>query len=128
MGIVALRARHHGMDDALFASALTAFRKTVETRASGVVYEHAPDDARAAALSRDLASIFEAEDARGRKAIPADRDLLAVLRGLERGRALGEDASAHSFLDTIVRLVGRRSPSEPGAPKTDDLVLPRIIT
>jgi hypothetical protein len=128
VGIVALRARHHGLDDRLFSSALGAFRKTVETRASGVVYEHAPDDARAGALTRDLASIFEAVDATGRQAVPADRDLLAVLRALERRRALGEDGSPHSFLDTLVRLVGRRGHALPGAPAMDAPSPPRIIT
>jgi hypothetical protein len=116
LGIVGLRARHHGMDDALFASALEAFRKTVETRANGLVYEHAPGDARAAALARDFGALFQAEAASGRQAVPADRDLLAVLRGLERGQAIGDDVSPCSFLDTVVRLVGRHQPGPgPGA-------------
>jgi hypothetical protein len=113
MGVVAVRARHQGMDDALFASALSAFRKTVETRAKGLVYEHPPEDARAAVLVRELAGLFEAEDPTGRRAVPADSDLLAVLRGLERGLAVGGDASPHSFLDTVVRLVGRRGAPDP---------------
>lgn len=115
VGVVAVRARHHGMNDGLFGSALQALRKTVETRASGLVYEHPPEDPRAAALVRDLAGLFEAQDPSGRRAVPADPDLLAVLRGLERGFAVGGDASPHSFLDTVVRLVGRRSASDPAA-------------
>ncbi len=113
LGLVTLRARHHGLDDALLGSALLALRKTVETRANGLVYEHPPEDPRAAALVRDLAGLFEAEDASGRRAVPADQDLLAVLRGLEKGLAVGEDASPHSFLDTVVRLVGRRAAPDP---------------
>jgi len=128
VGVVALRARHHGLDDALFASALAAFHKTVETRANGVVYEHAPDDLRAAALTRDLAGVFTAQDAAGRQAAPADRDLLAVLRGLDRGREIGEEASPHSFLDTLVRLVGRRFPAAGSGPEGAEPETPRIIT
>jgi hypothetical protein len=107
MGIVALRARHRDLDDRLLASAVLALRKTTETRLSGLVYEHPPDDARAQALVRELAGLFEAEGEGGRRAAPADRDLLAVLGGLESGLAVSKDASATAFLDTVVRLVGR---------------------
>ena len=124
MGIVALRARHRDLDDLLLASAVGALRKTTQTRQSGLVYEHPPDDARAQALVRELAGIFEAEGEDGRKAAPADRDLLAVLGGLEAGLAVSADASPTSFLDTALRLVGRGaaagppSSAQPTAPRT----------
>ena len=107
LGVVALRVRHRDLDDQLLASAAEALRKTTQTRMSGVVYDHPPGDARAQALVRELAGIFEAEGEDGRKATPADRDLLAVLTGLEAGLAVTQDASPTSFLDTAVRLVGR---------------------
>ncbi|HVQ32209.1 MAG TPA: hypothetical protein VMV21_21595 [Vicinamibacteria bacterium] len=107
MGIVALRARHRGLDDRLLASAVLALRKTTETRISGLVYDHPPDDARAQALVRELAALFEAEGDDGRKQAPADRDLLAVLKGLEAGLAVEADDAPTSFLDSVVRLVGR---------------------
>ena len=50
---------------------------------------------------------LEAEGEDGRRKAPADRDLLAVLGGLEAGLAVEADASPTSFLDTVVRLVGR---------------------
>jgi hypothetical protein len=109
LGLVALRARHRGLDDALLGSALVALRKTTQTRMKGVVYEHPPDDARAVLLVREIADLFEAEDPAGRKALPADRDLLAVLEGLERGLAASKDDSPHSFLDTALRVVGLRA-------------------
>ena len=119
MGIVALRARHRGLDDLILGSAVLALRKTTETRMNGLVYDHPPDDARAQALVRELAGIFEAEGEDGQKRAPADRDLLAVLGGLEAGLAVKPDASPTSFLDTAVRLVGRGaaagSPSPPQA-------------
>jgi hypothetical protein len=115
MGVVALRARHRGLDDRLLASAVLALRKTTETRMNGLVYAHPPDDARAQSLVRELAGIFEAEGEDGRKQAPADRDLLAVLGGLAAGLAVPADESPTSFLDTVVRLVGRgasgRAPS-----------------
>jgi hypothetical protein len=121
LGLVALRARHLGLDDVLLGSALAALRKTTETRMNGIVYEHPTGDTRAQALLRDLAPVFEAREDSGRVALPADRDLLAVLRGLETAMNVETDASPTSFLDTVVRLVGRRtaSPSAtPGAEKT----------
>ena len=125
VGVVAVRARHHGLDDARFGSALQALRKTVETRASGLVYEHPPEDPRATALVRDLAGLFEAEDPKGRRAVPADADLLAVLRGLEKGLTVGGDTSPHSFLDTVVRLVGRRGAPDPQADPSVGPLAPR---
>ena len=116
MGIVALRARHPDLDDRLLASAVLALRKTTETRRNGLVYEHPPDDARAQALVRELAGIFEAEGEDGRKAAPADRDLLAVLEGLEAGLAVAGEASPTSFLDTALRLVGRGAASASPSP------------
>jgi hypothetical protein len=115
MGIAALRARDRDLDDERLASAVDALARTTRTRLKGVLYEHAPDDARALGLVRDLASLFEAEDEGGRKAVPADRDLLAVLEALQAGLGQGGGASAHSFLDSAVRMVGRRaSPPAPG--------------
>ena len=122
MGIVALRARHRDLDDALLASAVLALRKTTETRMNGLVYEHPPDDARAQALLRELAGIFEAEGEDGRKAAPQDRDLLAALGGLEAGLAVDQGASPTSFLDTAVRLVGRSAARESPSPAPARLV------
>lgn len=106
MGISALRARDRDLDDGRLASAVDALVKTHETRAKGVLYEHAPDDARARGLVHELALIFEAEDEGGRKAAPAERDLLAVLKALQAGLRVRTDASSTSFLDTIVRTLG----------------------
>jgi hypothetical protein len=105
-GLAALRGRHPGLDDARLAMAATAVRKTSETRLSGLVYEHAPDDARAQSVTRDLAGLFEAQVAAGRHAAPADRDLVAVLKALEAGLAVADPGAKTSFLDTVARLTG----------------------
>jgi hypothetical protein len=124
LGIVALRARRRGLDDELLGSALSALRKTTQTRMKGVVYEHPPDDARAVPLVREIAGLFEAEDPAGRRAVPADRDLLAVLEALERGLAVSSDASPHSFLDTVVRVVGRKA----GEAEPVETSRPRLVS
>jgi len=124
VGTTALRARHRGLDDHLLSSAVSALRRTTETRMKGVVYEHAPDDARAQALVRELQSLFEAEDETGRRQAPKDRDLLAVLRGLEAGLLVSGDASPTSFLDSVVRAVGRRTATG-AAPRAD---APRLLS
>jgi hypothetical protein len=124
VGTTALRARHRGLDDHLLASALSALRRTTETRMNGLVYDHAPDDARARALVRELSSLFEAEDGTGRRQAPHDRDLLAVLRGLEAALLVPGSASPTSFLDSVVRIVGRRVATG-GAPTAD---APRLLS
>jgi hypothetical protein len=122
VGIVALRARHRGLDDRLLASALAALRKTAETRASGLVYEHPPDDARAGVLLRDLLALFEAEGPDGGRVAPADRDLLAVLKALEAGLGVPSDGAPASFLDTVVRVVGRKTAARPSEPRASRLI------
>ena len=109
MGLVSIRARHRSLDDRMLASALAALRKTTETRLAGLLYDHPPDDLRAAALVREVSSLFEAEDPAGRRAAPDDRDLLAVLKALEAGLGVHGDGSPTSFLDTVVRVVGRQA-------------------
>jgi hypothetical protein len=124
VGTTALRARHRGLDDHLLSVALSALRRTTETRMNGVVYEHAPEDARAQGLVRELQSLFEAEDDTGRRQTPADRDVLDVLRGLEAGLLVSGDTSPTSFLDSVVRAVGRRAAASAGEPKVNG---PRLL-
>ena len=115
-GINGIRGRRADLEDTLVLEAVVALRKTVDTRARGVLYEHPPDDARAQELVRDLAGIFEVQDADGAVRRPSDRDLAAALRGLEGAVAatIREREGPHAFLDTAARLVGRLG----GAPAT----------
>ena len=113
VGLAGLRARRPELDDALLLEAVAALRKTAETRQSGLVYEHAPADARARGLVLDVRQMFEARAGDGSATAPDDRDLLAVLAALEaslRG-TLQERAGASAFLDTAVRLAGRIAPA-----------------
>jgi hypothetical protein len=112
VGLAGLRARRDDLDDRLLAEAVSALRKTVETRQSGLLYEHAPDDPRARGLVLDLRRLFEAKAEDGATAAPDDRDLLPVLAGLEASLAgtLHEQAGPTAFLDSAVRLAGRIAP------------------
>jgi hypothetical protein len=108
-GLGALRARHGHLDDTLVREAVVAVRKTAETRDRGVLYEHPPGDARADALVQELAGVFEARGEDGILHRPADRDLVAALRALEKALTgtIREGEGPHAFLDSAARLVAR---------------------
>jgi hypothetical protein len=128
-GLQTIRERCAQLDDRLLADALTAFRKTVETRERGVLYEHAPADLRAQALMRDLEQLFQAEGRDGVKRAPADADLLAVLKAYETAltETQREDSAPTAFLDTAARLVADFVAAEPahaeGAPEQPRLIV-----
>ncbi|HXB55140.1 MAG TPA: hypothetical protein VN461_10180, partial [Vicinamibacteria bacterium] len=88
VGITAIHSRRTDLDDKLLIQAVTAFRKTVETRGRGILYDHQAEDLRAQGLVHDLRALFEARDEEGKATAPDDRDLQAVLQSLES--ALGE--------------------------------------
>jgi hypothetical protein len=116
-GLGGLRLRRRDLDDRLLAQAVAAFRKTLETRSKGLVYEHTPDDPRGLGVLHDLEGMFEAQDERGRMQRPDDRDLLPVLTALDASLSatLEEQAGPTAFLDTVGRIAGR--PERP-APKS----------
>lgn len=122
-GVNALRARRRDLDDRLLAQAVEALRKTVETRARGILYEHPAGDVRAQGLVLDLRGLFEAKDAEGRVATPDDRDLLPVLTALESSvtETLRESAGPTAFLDTVARLAARLGTAP--AAKTSPLIV-----
>jgi hypothetical protein len=124
VGVSGLRART-AMDDRLLAAAIAAVRKTLETRAHGILYEHAAADPAAQRLVPEIEAIFESTAADGETVRPDDGDLVAVLGALEacaRGlSAEGEGPTA--FLDTASRIVGEAG-LEPPAPAASRLVLP----
>jgi hypothetical protein len=108
-GITALRARRRDLDDALLLQAVAALKKTVDTRARGVLYDHQAEDARAQGLVLELRQMFAASGDAGAEVAPDDRDLVPVLHALEAAvvAAIGEREGPEVFLDTALRLVGR---------------------
>lgn len=116
VGVLGLKGRQRDLGDALLLEAVSALRRTVETRAKGVLYEHQAEDARAQGLVFELGQLFAAKDEDGRPVAPDDRDLLATLTALENGlaHAILEKAGPEAFLETAARLLGRMQ----GAPLT----------
>lgn len=127
-GVAAIRARHD-LDDPLLLEAVVALRKTVDTRASGVLYEHPTGDARARELVQELGGIFEARDAQGTVHRPDDKDLGAALRSLENAVAatLRENQGPRAFVETATRLAGRLGASPAGAAAPAEPSKPLII-
>jgi len=123
VGLGGLRARLR-LDDHLLASAAAAVRKTLQTRSSGILYEHAAEDPAAQRLVPELEAMFVTETADGRTVRPEEGDLVAVLGALERCAsalaAEGEGPSA--FLETAARIVGDAALEPAAAPSR--LVLP----
>jgi hypothetical protein len=124
-GISAIRSRRE-LDDSLLLEAVVALRKTVDTRARGVLYEHPAGDARAQELVQELGGIFEARDAQGTVQRPPDTDLAAALRALENAvsATLREQEGPRAFLDTATRLAGRLGVTPaPATPPSRSLIV-----
>ena len=119
-GIGALWARRPDLDDRLLGQAISALRRTVETRVRGVLYDHQTDDARAQGLVHEIRQMFEARDEGGGSVAPDDRDLLPVLVALDGcvAATVAECQGPSAFLDTTLRLVGRLEgpPEAPARP------------
>lgn len=126
-GLVRLRRERRDLDDALLVEALGALRRTAETAESGILYEHRPDDPRAAELVERLRPLFEPVGPEGEPLPFTASDRQAVLAGLvsalEATRA--ESAGSTAFLDTLTRLEERRlAGSEPAEKPPSRLILP----
>jgi hypothetical protein len=109
VGVTSLRARHPNLDDRLLREAVSALRKTTQTRERGVLYEHRPDDVRAQGLVADLRGLFEAKDPSGQITGPADGDLGPVLAALEGALLASEKEGAGPalFLETVTRVAAQ---------------------
>jgi hypothetical protein len=119
VGLGALRARRRDLDDALLSAAVSALRKTVDTRQRGILYDHQAEDLRAQGLVLELRGLFEARGEEGRPVAPDDRDLAPVLAALEGALAdtRREDGGRTAFLDTARRVVGAPASSAPPEPR-----------
>jgi hypothetical protein len=125
VGVASLRARHPTLDDALLREAVTALRKTTETRERGVVYEHRPDDLRALDLVADLRGLFEAKDSSGRVTAPADADVRPVLAAIEGALVASqkENAGRALFLETVTRIAAQFG-AMPATPRSSLILEP----
>jgi len=119
VGLGAMRSRRRDLDDALLAAAVSALRKTVDTRQRGILYDHQAEDLRAQGLLLELRGLFEARNEEDQPVAPADGDLSAVLAALEGALAdtRREDGGRTVFLDTARRVVGAPASSAPAEPR-----------
>jgi hypothetical protein len=126
VGLHGLRLRNQGVSDLVLLRAVEALRKTAETKSRGIVYEHAPDDLRSAALLPELRGLFEARDDQDRPASPDDRDLLSVLLALEAALqgTLAETAGPTAFLDTVSRVAAELTREARAAAAKPRLIVP----
>jgi hypothetical protein len=106
-GIVRISAKHRDADDAQWREAALALCKTLETRESGLVYEHAAEGFRAQELVRELKDVVRPPEADG--PVAPDRELLAALRAVVGAieATLAEKAEPKAFLATALRLTSR---------------------
>jgi hypothetical protein len=120
-GIVQISAKHRDADDVQWREAILALGKTLETRESGLVYEHAAEGFRAQELVRELKDVVHPPAAEG--PVAPDRELLAALRAITAAleATIAEGAGPKAFLATALRLTARlveRGPrAAPDAPK-----------
>jgi hypothetical protein len=119
VGLGALRSRRRDLDDALLSAAVSALRKTVDTRQRGILYDHQAEDLRAQGLLLELRGLFEAKDEEGRPVTPDDRDLAPVLAALEGAVAdvRREGTGGTAFLETARRIVGAPVSAATPAPR-----------
>lgn len=125
-GVAGLRLTRRGLDDRLLAQALTAFRKTVETRARGLLYQHPPEDPRAEGLVRDLEGLFGPQATQAGQEpppAPADSDLLPVLTALEASLTHATGDGPTAFLETAERLVRRFGQGTPAPARPRSLIV-----
>jgi hypothetical protein len=119
-GIGRLSVQFRDSDDAQWSEAVAAVRKTLETRSSGVIYEHVAEGFRSQELARELKRLMQPE---GGEAVADDRLLLPALRALEGAfsQTLKEQAEPRAFLGTALRVSARflgdaRGETESNAP------------
>lgn len=112
---VVQHAQAHGLDDRLVADAVSAVRRTAQSRAAGVLYEQRPEDTRAARLAHDLGALLEDEQL----GEATDTQRLAALEALDGAvqDTLKEQGGARAFLDSAARAVADLVPKEPPRPR-----------
>ena len=82
-----------------------ALAATYETASKGIIYEHRPASPPAERLARELKPLLEGSAGQG--PVASERDLVAVLRRVERAAIEARktlDGETHAYLDLVGRL------------------------
>ncbi|MEO2199345.1 MAG: hypothetical protein ABGY72_25110 [bacterium] len=94
------------VDDDVIRETAQALADTYETASKGIIYEHRPASLHAERLSRELKPLLEGQE--GQRPVASERDLVEVLRRVERAadkaRAALEGGN-RAYLDLVGRLM-----------------------
>jgi hypothetical protein len=106
-GIVRVSSKHRETDDVQWQQAITALLKTLETRESGLVYEHAAEGFASQALVREMREVIEPPGGQG--PVAPDRMLRAALGAIGQSldHTIREGAGPREFLATATRLTAK---------------------
>ena len=94
------------VNDDVVRDTAQALAATYETASKGIIYEHRPSSLPAERLARELKPLLEGKDGRG--PVASERDLLEVLRRVERAATDARktlDGGTHAYLDLVGRVM-----------------------
>lgn len=103
------------VNDDVVRDTAQALAATYETASKGIIYEHRPSSLPAERLARELKPLLEGKDGRG--PVANERDLLEVLRRVERAATDARktlDGGAHAYLDLVGRVMRSSSGGSTG--------------
>lgn len=107
------------VNDDVVRDTAQALAATYETARKGIIYEHRPSSLPAERLARELKPLLEGKDGRG--PVASERDLLEVLRRVERAATDARktlDGGTHAYLDLVGRVM--RSSSDGDTEDSDE--------
>ena len=110
------------VNDDVVRDTAQALAATYETASKGIIYEHRPSSLPAERLARELKPLLEGKDGRG--PVASERDLLEVLRRVERAATDARktlDGGTHAYLDLVGRVM---RPSSDGDTEDSDGTAP----
>ena len=94
------------VNDDVVRDTAQALAATYETASKGIIYEHRPSSLPAERLARELKPLLQGKDGRG--PLASERDLLEVLRRVERAATDARktlDGGTHAYLDLVGRVM-----------------------
>ena len=94
------------VDDNVIRETAQALAATYETASKGIIYEHRPSSLHAERLSRELKPLLEGQE--GQRPVASERDLVEVLRRVERAADQARaalDGGQRAYLDLVGRLM-----------------------
>ena len=107
------------VNDDVVRDTAQALAATYETASKGIIYEHRPSSLPAERLARELKPLLQGKDGRG--PLASERDLLEVLRRVERAATDARktlDGGTHAYLDLVGRVM--RSSSDGDTEDSDE--------